>query len=128
MKLVACVSVGLVAAVLPLVAMARPELAQGQKVVYSWNYESDSGYADTNECVQNIFSAQGKLLSNTIVHDFVAHRGTENVFCADIARNQSKTYGITYDAASSEFYCHRETTSPLGGVDRNYASEWLCGI
>ena len=52
MKLVACVSVGLVAAVLPLVARARPKLAQGQKVVYSWNYESDSGYADTNECVR----------------------------------------------------------------------------
>ena len=107
-------------------AQARPALENGQIIEYSWLYESDSGYADINTCVRDIYSSRGKLLESVVVADFVSN-SVANPSCVGLSRGQAKSFTVIYDHASSEFGCF--SAYKAGGTyDKKFAAGWLCGF
>jgi hypothetical protein len=60
----------------------------GFSYTYQWNFESDSGFADINNCERKEFNAEGVLVSKTKVHKWVKNRSEKNVFCAGLEKNK----------------------------------------
>ncbi|MCA2961555.1 MAG: hypothetical protein IOD12_15000 [Silvanigrellales bacterium] len=71
------------------------KLRDGDTVSYTFNYESDSGWADIFDCLIVIENASGALVSSTNVnlHD-------RRVACGGANRNETVVYRYTQDSDS----------------------------
>ena len=101
-----CLSVTASASV-SLVASAEVlgvDIQNGYSIRYDRVYESDSGWADINDCTITVLNAKGKVLAKNEV--FLS---TTPSFCGEIDRNGTAVYSYSTEADSGfrEKFCHR---------------------
>lgn len=100
------------------------QIKDGYSISYDRVYESDSGYADINDCTTTVRNAKGKILAQASV--FLT---TTPGFCGEIHRNGTAVYSYSTesDGGYREEFCFRSELSHLGWSSPELVDTSLCG-
>jgi hypothetical protein len=108
-------------------AKSLPQL--GETFSLEYRYESDSGFADINECVLNRFSPQGVFLNSIVLHDFVTFPNEANVFCSNLQKGSvtARLYKLVSVENEAKLACLQMATGD-DLVKPFLVNDKLCGL
>lgn len=81
------------------------KVQDGSKIRYERKYESDSGYADINECVRHVWTSAGVYVGAETVHDL---NDEKNVLCKGLKPNEKSApyyYAQDFDSGHTDKWC-----------------------